>query len=460
MRILLVQPACYHGDTIHHYMPPLGIAYLAAVLIESGFEEVKLIDFYSEDLWQDREKIILDYSPDIVGISSMTMNFPNAVKVAKFCKENLQCLVVYGGPHPTGAPESPLRDGYGDVSVMGYGEKSLLSLCRMYEKKGKDFKQIPNIWFKNDRGEIVKTFPEPNFAIDEVPLPARKLLDMEYYPTYIDSPIYGRIDVNTINASRGCNFKCIFCTSRMFGHWEGRNPEGFCDEIELLEDEHPQKGLFFYDLLFTLDKKWVTTLCQEMIRRGLNRLKWYAMGRTNVVTRELLELMGEAGCVLLSYGVEGLVDETLKKIGKSQRFKDIEAAIRMTSEAGITPMGHFIVGLPGQKEEDLWEELKLIEEWIYKHKFYAGDFYPMMVLPGSKLYSDSSEFHEHNWIDEISPDFVFKNIPIYANGIIPRKRLLELSDELNKRCRELLASRSSISNIKARKRRIDFEKEN
>ena len=155
---------------------------------------------------------------------------------------------------------------------------------------------------------------------------------------------------------------------------------------------------------------------------------------------------------MISYGLEALDDQLLYAIQKRQTFKQTERAIRLTYESGITPMAHFMVGLPGQTEEMLWEEMKIIEEWILRYNLYAGDFYPMLVFPGTPLYQACPQFHNHNWLDDVSPKFVFKNVPVYFDKI-PPERLLELSDELNARCRELLAATSNIYNRQVRRRR-------
>jgi anaerobic magnesium-protoporphyrin IX monomethyl ester cyclase len=452
MRILLIQPAGFHGGAIHHYMPPLGIAMLAAVLRERGFADVRIIDFRDSERWASREELIRAAAPDLIGITAMTPNFPAAAGVARFVRDELGVPVVYGGTHPSAAPENVLRFGCADAVIPGYAEKGFLRLCETLRDGGR-IAAAPGAVTLGPDGRVRANPPEPNFPLNEIPRPARDLLPMEEYATYIDSPAHGRIDANGIAASRGCAYRCRFCISGALGGWEGRDPALVCDEIESLIVNYPQPGLLFYDLLLTVSPEWVRALCGEMERRGLNRLKWYAMGRVTVVDAPTLEAMSRAGCVLISYGVESLVDAALRAIGKEQTFEQIERGIRLTHEAGITPMAHFIVGLPGQTERDVAAQMDVIERWIANYHFYPGDFYPMMVFPGTPLFESLPQWHSHNWIDTVSPGFIFPNVPLYTD-LIPNERALELSDILNERCRKLLAESSNIYNINVRPRQM------
>jgi radical SAM superfamily enzyme YgiQ (UPF0313 family) len=431
-------------------MPPLGIATLAAVLRENGFDDVQIIDFRTDERWARREALIRNAAPDVVGISSMTPNFPAGAEIARFCKSELAAPVVYGGAHPSGSPESVLRFGNADAVLAGYADRSFLELCRTLASGGR-VEDAPGAITLLPDGAPRRNPEPPNFHIDEIPPPARDLLPMEEYTTYIDSPVYGRIDANGLSASRGCAYRCRFCISAAFAKWQGRRPDLVCGEIEWLMSNHPRPGLLFYDLLFTVSPEWVRALCGEMARRGLNKLKWYAMGRLTVVDAPTLEAMRAAGCVLLSYGVESLDDSALSAIDKDQTYEQIERGIRLTHEAGITPMAHFIVGLPGQTESDLFKELEIVERWIRDYHFYPGDFYPTMVFPGTPLFRSLPQWRGHNWLDTVSPGFIFPNVPIYTD-LIPPERALALSDELNERCRKLLAETSNIYNIKVRPR--------
>lgn len=451
MKIQLVQPAGYHGETIHHYMPPLGIATLAAVLREKGFEDVEIIDFRTEERWSQREKLLREASPDLVGISAMTPNFPAGVELAAFCRREMGVPVVWGGAHASGAPEGVLRQGCADAVIPGYAERAFLELCETVRDGGR-MEEVPGVCTLAEDGGVRENPPKPNFPLTEIPPPARDLLPMEEYTTYVDSPVHGKIDANGVSASRGCVYRCRFCISKAFQRWEGNSPERVCDEIQWLVERYPQPGLLFYDLLFTVDRGWVAAVCEEMVRRGLDRLKWYAMGRLTVVDAPTLAAMKRAGCVLLSYGVESLDDAFLEAIRKDQTYEQIERGVRLTHEAGITPMAHFIVGLPGQTEKDLFAQLDTIERWIRKYHFYPGDFYPTMVFPGTELYRSLPQWRDHNWIDAVSPGFIFPNVPLYTDRI-PVDRALELSDEMNRRCRELLSAMSNIYNVQVRQRR-------
>jgi radical SAM superfamily enzyme YgiQ (UPF0313 family) len=261
----------------------------------------------------------------------------------------------------------------------------------------------------------------------------------------------------TIEASRGCSFRCIFCISKCFGKWKGRSPENICDEIESLATKYPSEGIIFTDLLFTGQKEWVISLCQEIIRRNL-KIKWSANGRVNVVDEEVLDWMAKAGCILISYGGEAIRDGILSGLNKDQSAADIERAIQLSFERGIISLIHILVGLPGQDEKMLFEDIRVLEEWICKYKAFIGGFYPLMIFPGTELFLREKRYRHHNWLDEVSPGFIFPNIPIYQNGLIPYGRILELCDKLDRRCRKILRKTTNIINKEIRPKKMEVSR--
>lgn len=445
MRILLIAPPCIYSGEYHNYMPPLGLLSIATCVRQQEIE-VKVIDCKDPETTEAIEKIVDDYEPTIVGLSVMTTNYPEAVKISQLLKRK-GIKIVYGGPHPSADWKGPLMRNYADVCVTGPGEDAFMRVI-----KGEDLDGIPGVAYK--RGNELRYYPHiKSVNISLLPTPERTFLNLREYFTYIDSPVHGKVEANTLYTSMGCVHNCIYCIARNTCNWTRRLPEQVCDEIGYLNDINPKEGLFFCDLTFTVDKKWIYQFCGQMVKRGLNRYKWYVMGNVDLVDEGLLESMAEAGCIQVSYGFEVLDDRILRNIGKKQTVKEIERVVKMTSNAGLCPMAHFIVGLPGQTRETLFRELEVIKEWIVQYHFYPGDFYPMMIFPGTEIFRRGAhKYGGHDWLSEISGNFVFKNIPVYEEEMA-LDELLEISDYMNMECRRILKENTKIYNktVKSRK---------
>ncbi|MGA2524980.1 MAG: radical SAM protein, partial [Candidatus Bathyarchaeia archaeon] len=240
-KIALVNTPLLEGAGDHPLFPPLGLAYMAAVLEQNGFE-IKVFDCPIYGIDHEKLKAELSvFQPTIVGVGAMTQTF-DALKTAYAAKEACpDAKVVMGGPHATFQDKEILsQEKVVDIIVRGEGEETLLELAKQPELQ--NINEIKGVTFRKDN-QIVQTPTRPFIQnLDALPRPAYKQIPIEKYR------INGKRILPVIS-SRGCPFQCSFCVaSEMFGRtFRARSPNNVLDEIEWLKNEFGAEGIQFQD---------------------------------------------------------------------------------------------------------------------------------------------------------------------------------------------------------------------
>jgi len=389
LKILLIQPPPRNIQKEDIIVPPLGIAYLAAVLEKKG-HNVGIIDGFAEGLdYQTLENRIKDFVPDIVGITGMTPVIDNAFRTVKAARKYAKHIIM-GGPHASMVRKNIFEQAPEiDFSIQGEGETSISMLVDAIDK-GSNISSIP--------GLITRDFENPPACyienLDSLPLPARHLLPNDKY-RYILS----KGKVTTIFSSRGCPYHCIFCDKTVFGSkWRARSSENVLEEIELVVRDLGVKSIVFYDDLFTVKKDRVVEICKGILDRDLD-IEWKAEGRVNIVDEETLKWMKKAGCSMIAYGVESGNQKGLDYLNKGTKVEQIRNAFELTQKAGIKPMGYFVLGIPVETYE---EEIGTIE-FAKEIKAAYAQFSVLSPTPGTKLYDDVIKMGWYREIDAQNP---------------------------------------------------------
>ena len=355
---------------------PLGLAYVAALLEKEGIE-VQVQDFLVTQYCKETlEKKIAEFAPEIIGITSVTMNYPIASRILKDCKEiDRNITTVIGGPHVSFWAEEALREApWIDIVVRGEGEYTMLEIAQ-----GKGLKEIDGIAFRENR-DIVLTKPRQWIEnLDELPFPARHLFPLSKYRA-----LFSECGLIT---SRGCPFNCIFCAGpKMVGR------KGRFRSIKLVVDEIEEilnygfKTITVADDLLTLNRRHLYAFCDEIMARKM-KFQWSANSRVDTVTPELLNKMKEAGCYFICYGVESGNQKILDTVRKKITIEKIKGAVKLSNEAGIKSLASFILGLPGETKETLQETANFAKEL----DTYYG-FHLLSPFPGTEVREKAKEY--------------------------------------------------------------------
>lgn len=320
--------------------PPLGIACVGAVLEEKG-HDVKLLD----DSIETEEVIDEAFKwADVVGITALTSNARRGRELGHQARK-LGKFVVLGGPHPTIAPEYFLDDDCCDVTVQSEGDYVMPEILDNIDKRD-NWPNIRSIAFMRD-GEMVTTERRPFIKnLDELPFPAYHLYDM---PRFFKKMVNPGIP---IVSSRGCPYACTFCDAEMTPrNYRAMSAERTVELMDRLMKAYNAPQMFFFDDLFTINKKRVMALCEEIIERGIF-VEWSAESRVDTVSFEMLRLMRRAGLIKLYYGLESGSPNQLITMKKAVTPEGILKGAKLTREVGIYFKFFLIYGFPGETDED------------------------------------------------------------------------------------------------------------
>jgi anaerobic magnesium-protoporphyrin IX monomethyl ester cyclase len=393
MKVLLALPPDIHSLEIYKVgginAPPLGLAYIAAVLEEAGYS-VKIIDSPTLKLtYNEFIRIIKEFKPDIIGFSLLTPTALKGYEVCKRLKEIFPDVVfVAGGPHPTFMYSEALSNGF-DIVIRFEGEYTLLELVKIIERYGfsKDvLRGIEGIAFKDNEGRVVVTSNRRFIEnLDMIPFPARHLLPMDRYT------VFGKnVRVAHIIASRGCPYGCTFCSTSYF--WgrriRFRSPSNVCDEIEYLVSKYNAKYIVFIDDELTWSKKYVSDIVKELKERAIDINFTCGARVDHLQDFDFLKMLVDNGCIGVFVGVESGSEKTLNRIGKNismdhiRKFFDHIKTLNKVYKNDIDVVASFVIGFPWESIEDVRETIDLA---IKLNPSYA-QFTIATPYPGTPLY--------------------------------------------------------------------------
>lgn len=386
MKILLVNPPSGQPRRPTLMVPPLGLAYLAAVLRRAGYR-VQVKDALAEGLgWEEFAAYLASERPDVLGLTGLSPTIATAFKAVRLARP-LARTIVLGGPHVSVWGQEVFKQCPElDLGVVGEGEDTMVELAAALAE-GASPEGIAGVIgpdFAGPRRKLLKD-------LNALPFPARDLLPLHRYAY----PFAKSKRVTTLFTSRGCPYHCIFCDKSVFGsRWRGRRADNILAEIDEIVQVHRITSLIIYDDLFTLDQDRVQQVCEGILKRGY-KLDWKCESRVNLVDPDTLKLMKRAGCSLIAYGVESGTQKGLDYLNKKITLKQIRRAFALTHEAGLETLAYFVLGLPVETYAD---ELQTIRLACELNPTYA-QFATLSPYFGTRLYAEALK---QGWYRELN----------------------------------------------------------
>jgi len=336
----------------------LGLLCIAAPLLKAG-HSVKLVDLNVDNKSNDYlADVLREFHADFVGITATTPLIKSAYAIASVVKSfDPSIKVITGGPHSTAMPEAVLNESVVDCVVTGEGD---LILKQVVEEGFSP--SIPNLYYK-DGCKIIASKDQGHFIanLNDLPFPSYDLLDSSKYS---QSPLLvEKNPVAYLETSRGCYAKCSFCNKNIHGYkMRMKTPGRVVDEIEHFLG-NGFREIHFIDDNFTADLRRAGAICEEILRRGL-RFPWVPRGglRVDRVTPELLSLMKKAGCHRAPFGVESGSQRIIDSFGKMTTLDQARNAVKWAKQAGLETEAYFMIGLPGETEQDLEKTIQFAVE--------------------------------------------------------------------------------------------------
>jgi radical SAM superfamily enzyme YgiQ (UPF0313 family) len=412
-------PNIYSSKAINnpeYSSPPLGVAYLAAVLKKNNYK-VAIYDMHIKTL--QPEDIIKEYrnlKPKIVAISTTTPTFPNALRIAKLLKAwDKNVIIVIGGSHATSSPEESIESNSVDYVVIGEGEITMLELANSLIRANKPLSEVKGIAFKDNNGNIeFAKIQERITDLDTLPYPDRELLDIESY-----------YQKGSIISSRGCPYNCNYCScAAISGHtYRTHSVDYVLKEIEFLIEKYGFKYFDFHDDTFNLIPKRVFEFCNEIEKRKMD-FKWGCFCRVTNFNTELATAMKNSGCEVVQFGVEAGNQKVLNSIKKKIQLEEVENAVISASKAGIRQVAcGFIIGHSDDTEETVLETINFGVK-LAKLGATSLTISVLTPYPGTDVYNNLGK----NGIKLITKDweqFIFSRVVIETENIT-KERLREL----------------------------------
>ena len=361
--------------------PPLTLAYLAGYIRKYLPEiEINILDqLTTEEMISKLKKD----TPNIIGISATTLNYYKTKELTKVLRKDFpNVILVLGGVYITCFPE-PFKDSLFDMAVIGEGERSFLNLIKVIQKTGKvspkEFKKIKGLIFRDGKKIVNTGMPDLIEDLDEVPIPARDLLNMDFYCLpgifALNLDHYG-----AILTSRGCPFNCSYCASACFWNRKLRffSAERVADEIEHLYKEYGYRNINIYDDIFSVNKprlKKIITLLEK--KELLGKINFFAMARPNVFDEETAILLKKLGIASIVFGFESGSQKMLSYLkGNDIKIENSIETINLCKKHNIPFSGFFMIGSPGETVEDMEETYQFIKKYCPEFSLYQTKAFP------------------------------------------------------------------------------------
>jgi len=342
MRIQLVNApllaAGHQGEYQTNQWQPMGIMYLASYLRLNYPSplEIKLTDGTLLGIAKTLE-VILDYAPDILGISALTANSTGGYLLVNQVKQKKPTtFIIFGGVHASALPEEVYRRSKTDLVVVGEGEQTLLEVLNAFTHNKKNYSSIPGLAIKKKNRICLTSKREFIKNIDTIPFPAHDLL--ENRDRYSGWYFRQQSPETTIMSTRGCPYHCFFCVDVIWKSatptWRPRSAKNVVDELEYLQKNFGIREYFDLCDEFNATESWAIEVCNEIIKRKL-KFTWKCQMRVDKVSSNLACHLAKAGCWFVNLGVESGNQETLDGIGKKIRLDQVEKACRTLKKFGI-----------------------------------------------------------------------------------------------------------------------------
>jgi radical SAM superfamily enzyme YgiQ (UPF0313 family) len=364
---------CHITETPYQVsMPPLGLGYIGAY--------VKKQCWFCETAFFRDPQSLLEWKPDIVGISSATENFNDAIALGKLIKAELGVPVWVGGDHITILPHT-LPECF-DIGIISEGEIIAAELVKLYYKRllsPSDLREIPGICFHEDGRVIINKPRDLIQDLDMLPFPDRDLLGDKWAVPY-------KKQVHMIT-SRGCPYDCIFCSAPL--QWRKAryfSPEYVVKEIEYLRNRFDPEEIYFFDDLFIGHIQRFKKICELIREKGLYKdIVFRSYGRVDLLDESIADLFSELNFHYIDFGFESNSQPVLDYLNKKNSAPEKnQRVIDLLAERKISIGGNFIIGSPMETMEQMEETRAFVER--NKDLLDRCSMGPLQPIPGTRIW--------------------------------------------------------------------------
>ncbi|TAJ10857.1 MAG: B12-binding domain-containing radical SAM protein [Nitrospirae bacterium] len=378
--MLLINPASEKfGGFLSRYVPigiPVAVGSLAGYLRQHGIK-VNILDEEVTDVTPDSLAKALEGldKPYVIGFSCLTAHVARAYEMSKMVKRLYpDSIVITGGLHASALPEESLEHDTIDIVVRGEGEQALLHLYQAI-RGGKPWHDIGGLSYRQNGA--IKHNPEAPLIPDLDSLPMFPY-DMFTHPRY---------EMGFITSSRGCPYKCTYCSQRMLTgtSYRYKSAKRIVEELQVLIEDYGQKQILFYDDNFSFMQRRVIEVCDRIVERGLHRKCSFSIQtRADNIPDPIIPHMRKANFVHVGFGMETGSERLAKIIVKGETVADHIDAVKRCQKAGFETSLFMIFGLPTEVAQEREDTYKLVQSLNVQMSKYNN----LIPYPGTPLYTD------------------------------------------------------------------------
>lgn len=390
-KVLLINPKMvrFMGEFT---LPPMGLTLVSAVLKQNNYFVKGLnLDYETKPLYENLKEHIDKYKINIVGIGSLSYGYNEVQEILNIIKSLDTNIVTILGGGIIKEDTQLIFDSFDnlDIGVIGEGEVTIVELMKAFEN-GNKLNMVDGIIYKKNNSSVITAPREFIKNLDELPYPDFDEFNIEAFFNlqFVNSnyQLYKRDNprILTLFSSRSCPYGCTFCAHIIGRKYRAFSLDYFFNLLEYMIEKYQINMLQVLDELFSVNKARLNEFCERIKKYNL---VWWAQTRVDVITKDDLIMMKDAGCYFVSYGLEHVNDDILKSMKKKITRKQIERTLAITYELNIGIQGNIIIGDPLETEETFQEAVN----WVIKNKKYQPNMYPIITYPGTNIFKQAVE---------------------------------------------------------------------
>ena len=394
--------------------PPLGLLYVAAWLRKHG-KEVAVFDttFSTSELLK---AYLVEEKPSILCLYVNLMTRPEIVRLLQWVRAELSdTRIVLGGPEVRYSADEFLQHG-ADFIVLGEGEETCLELVEHLQTDLEPM-NVKGLVYKDRTGHIHKTGEREKMRnLDELPLPARDLIDMDLY-LQAWKKAHGKHAIS-VNTMRGCPYTCKWCSRAVYGlSYRRRSPESVVEELLHIKKTYAPDILWFVDDVFTVSHKWLEAFADAVVNANAV-IPFECITRADRMNEKVVQLLKKSGCFRVWIGAESGSQQVIDLMDRRVDVHQVRDMIRLTREHGMEAGTFIMLGYPGEREEDIQETVRHLISSQPDH-FTITLAYP---IRGTELYEETKDsfVHPPDWAQGTDRHIDFKRTyprPYYDHAI-------------------------------------------
>ncbi|MBF0483564.1 MAG: B12-binding domain-containing radical SAM protein [Candidatus Omnitrophica bacterium] len=375
---------------------PFGLAYVSAVLKRDGIG-YDYIDLHTEqilqggnvDAWEQISRFPLE-SYDAVCFGGTFMNFVVLKDLSqKILQKNDRIFQIAGGNMATMIADVILKETAIDCVCLHEGEETIAELIRAVQTS-QNWKDVKGIKFLDENKTVKQSLLREKIKdLDQVPFPDRESWSFNIIRKAFPFGSPGRYCA-IVFASRGCPFSCVFCSPGSGRTVRARSPKNIIEELKYLKEKWNVRYVRFFDEVFIANKSTIKEFCRLLKAEQLN-IFWWCQTQIKLVDRDLLEVMRDAGCIEIAYGIESGCNDILQEMRKGITKEMAKEAIEMTYAVGIRPSLNLIAGTPSETYATLDETKEFIKSLNYINWVQIPTIDFIVPLPNTELFDIAVE---------------------------------------------------------------------